>query len=76
VELGQPVPRTHILEDLINLLLPYYASLGAFRRGGRFLTRFAVTTRYPGKNATKRDVTAALRWAKSIRQAARTLLKM
>src|ERR1700676_4969288 len=53
-ELSQPIPRTHILEDLLDLLLPYYRPLGSFRRGMRFLTGFAVATRYPGENATKR----------------------
>jgi len=37
--------------------------------------RFAVATRYPGKNATKREVTSALRWAGKIRMAARMLLE-
>src|ERR1700676_615020 len=54
-ELSQPIPRTHILQDLIALLLPHYPSLGLLRVGARFLTRFAVATRYPGKNATKRQ---------------------
>src|SRR5882724_11558780 len=74
-ERGQPAPRTHILEDLVVLLLPHYPSLRALRKGARFLTRFAVATRYPGKNATKREVTSALRWAAKVRTAARTLLK-
>jgi len=75
-ELGQPVSRTHILEDLVVLLLPYHASVHFFRKGSRFLTRFAVATRYPGKNATKREATSALRWAGRVRTAARTLLKL
>src|SRR5262245_51421622 len=53
VELGQPVPRTHILEDLVVLLLPGHPGLRSLRLGARFLTRFAVATRYPGANATK-----------------------
>jgi HEPN domain-containing protein len=75
-ELGQPVPRTHLLEDLINFLLPHRANLSALRRGARFLTRFAVATRYPGKNATKREATSALRWATKVRKAARTVLNI
>jgi HEPN domain-containing protein len=73
-ELSQPVPRTHILEDLIALLLPYYTSLRSLRRGARFLTRFAVATRYPGTDASKRQAGAALRWAKRVRLACRVLL--
>ena len=73
-ELSRPIPRTHVLEDLIALLLPHHASLGPLRRGARFLTRFAVPIRYPGKNATKRQASAALRVAEKIRKAARSLL--
>src|ERR1700674_1014861 len=62
-ELGQPVPRTHVLEDLIILLMAHHASLSRLRVGAKFLTRFAVATRYPGKNATKRQSASALRWA-------------
>lgn len=69
-------PRTHILEDLIILLLPHHESLRPLRRGARFLTRFAVATRYPGMNATKREATSALRWAGKIRTLARALLKI
>lgn len=75
-ELRQPVPRTHVLEDLIILLMAHHATLGSLRRGGRFLTRFAVATRYPGKNAVKRDAVSAMRWAAKFRTAARTLLKI
>jgi HEPN domain-containing protein len=75
-ELGLPVSRTHILEDLVVLLLPHHATLRSLRKGARFLTRFAVATRYPGRNATKRQATAALRWAGKVRTAARTQLKI
>ena len=75
-ELGRPVPRTHILEHLVVLLVAHHASLRSLRVGAKFLTRFAVATRYPGKNAIKRDAVAALRWAGKVRAAARTLLKM
>jgi HEPN domain-containing protein len=75
-ELGKPVPRTHILEDVVALLLPHHPSLRTHRKGARFLSRFAVATRYPGKNATKREATSSLRWAGKFRTAARTLLKI
>jgi HEPN domain-containing protein len=75
-ELRHPVPRTHILEDLIVSFLSHHASLISLRKGARFLTRFAVATRYPGKNATKREATSALRWADKVRTAARSLLRL
>ncbi len=75
-ELGTPVPRTHILEDLVMVLLSHHSCLSSLRRGARFLTRFAVATRYPGKNATKREGTASLRWAGKFRAVARRLLNL
>ncbi len=44
------------------------------RRGVRFLTEFAVDTRYPGNSADKRQAKAALRWADRTRSAAQALL--
>jgi HEPN domain-containing protein len=73
-ELGLTVPRTHNLDDLLNLLLPHHPSLRTLRRGLIFLTDFAVDTRYPGRNATKRQASAALRWAEKVRTVARQLL--
>jgi HEPN domain-containing protein len=73
-ELGLTVPRTHVLKDLLALLRPHHPSLSPFRRGLTFLTRFAVDTRYPGDNATKRQAAAALRWAERVRAACRALL--
>lgn len=67
VELGLPVPKTHDLGRLRTLLLPHDATLRPFRRGMLFVTTFAVETRYPGENATKRDAAAAVRWAQRIR---------
>jgi HEPN domain-containing protein len=73
-ELGHAIPRTHVLRDLLTLLLPYHASLRSLRRGLIFLTRFAVDTRYPGDKASKRDARAAFRWAGKVRDAVRPLL--
>lgn len=50
-ELGQPVPRTHNLDDVLTLLLPSHGTLRSLKRGLIFLTRFAVDTRYPGEDA-------------------------
>ena len=73
-ELGRPIPRTHILGDLVALLIPYYPLLRSFQRGLKFLTRFAVDIRYPSDWATKRQAASALRWAGEVRAACRTLL--
>jgi HEPN domain-containing protein len=73
-ELGHSIPRTHVLHDLQSLLLPAYPTLRPMQRGMKFLTRFAVATRYPGDTATKRQAKSALRWAKTIRKAVYTHL--
>jgi HEPN domain-containing protein len=75
-ELGLAVPRTHLLKDVLALLVPHHPSLASSRRGLTFLTRFAVETRYPGDNASKRQATSALRWAGKVRQACRNLLRL
>jgi HEPN domain-containing protein len=74
VELGLTVPKTHILDNLLGLLRPHHPTLRSLRRGMGFLTQFAVETRYPGEDATKRQAEAALRWADRVRTEARSLL--
>jgi HEPN domain-containing protein len=73
-ELTLAIPRTHVLNDLLALLLPHHPTLASLRRGLTFLTRFAVETRYPGDSATRREAQAALRWATRVREACRSLL--
>ena len=73
-ELGQTIPRIHYLEELLDRLLPFHRSLRLFRRGLIFLTPFAVDTRYPGDDASKRQAAAALRWAGRVRDACRAIL--
>jgi HEPN domain-containing protein len=73
-ELGLTVPRTHMLRDLVDLIVPHHGELNSLRRGAKFLTRFAVEARYPGESASKREAEAALRWAGRVRETARRLL--
>jgi hypothetical protein len=68
------VPRTHNLNDLLNLLLPHDPTLAFLRRGLRSLTRYAVDTRYPGVRATTRRMKAALRHAERARREIRSRL--
>jgi HEPN domain-containing protein len=72
-ESGQAIPHIHDLEDLLDLLLPAHSTLRSVRRGMAFLTTFAVETRYPGENASKRQARSALRWLESVRDAVRPL---
>jgi HEPN domain-containing protein len=71
---GHVVPKTHNLNDLLNLLLSQDATLAPLRRGLRSLTRYAVDFRYPGERATTRRMQAALRQAERVRQELRARL--
>jgi HEPN domain-containing protein len=73
-ELGQSVPRTHNLNDLLNLLLPHDPTLASLRRGLKGLTRYAVDYRYPGISARTREMKSALRIARRIRSEIRRRL--
>ena len=74
-ESGAPVPRTHELVALHSLVAPHYQIRGLLR-GLKFLTDFAVEFRYPPVRATKRQATAALRWASKVRDACGGLLAL
>ncbi len=66
--------KTHDLGALTASLTPHHSSLRGLRRGLLFLSDFAVTPRYPGEDATKRQASAALRWMRRVRGVVRGLL--
>jgi HEPN domain-containing protein/predicted nucleotidyltransferase len=65
---GLPVPRTHELNALLDLLVPHDAGLEKLRRGLKSLTTYAVTIRYPETFATPGKCRFALRLAGRVRQ--------
>jgi HEPN domain-containing protein len=73
-ELGLVVPRTHELEDLLDLLLPHDTTLAPLRRRLRSLTPYAVNFRYPGVRATTRRMQPAVRHAERVRTELRARL--
>lgn len=73
-EKGAAVPKTHELEDLLDLLLPHDATLAPLRRGLASLSQYAVEYRYPGSRATRRRMEAALRNATRARRELRVRL--
>jgi hypothetical protein len=73
-EAGAQIRRTHDLVDLLQAALQHYIDLRGLRRGLLFLTDYAVDIRYPGRNATTRQMRAALRWAGRTREVCRRLL--
>lgn len=66
-EVGGAAPRTHDLEELLDLLLPHDAALAPLRRALTGLSRYAIDYRYPGLRATTRRMQAALRQARCVR---------
>src|SRR5262249_38640420 len=66
-ETGAPVPRTHDMEDLLDLLLPHDATLAPLRRSVASLTKYAVEYRYPGVRAKTRQMQSALKVAERVR---------
>lgn len=75
-ELGLAVPKTHDLNNLLNLLLTHDGTLAPLRRGLQALSRYAVDYRYPGIRATTRRMEAALRQAERVRQELRDRLSL
>ena len=73
-ELGFRVPRTHNLEDLLDLLIPVDPTFKPLVRVAATLTRYAVDFRYPDDSATGRQAIAAIRRAGTIRRELRTRL--
>lgn len=73
-EEGAPVPRTHDLDNLLDLLLAHDATLKKLRRGLKGLTLYAVEFRYPGFHANARQVQSALRRAERARREIRVRL--
>jgi len=75
-EVGLTIQKTHDLDDLFIAIQPHYPGLRALHRGLVYLSDFAVDIRYPGLSASKRQATAALRWAEQIRTSVRKLLHL
>ncbi len=73
-ELGFHIPRTHDLDDLLDLLLPHDNSLQKLRRGLSGMAEFAVDYRYPGVHANRRKAQSALRLAGRVRREIRLRL--
>jgi HEPN domain-containing protein len=70
-EFGLTVPRTHDLEQLLDLLVPHDSTLRVRRRGLSRLTEYAGDYRYPGAHATSRQTQSALRVARHVREVIR-----
>ena len=73
-EKGVVAPKTHDLDHLLDLLLPYDGTLSTLRRGLDTLNSYAVEYRYPAFRATITRMNAAIRRTEKIRAAVRDRL--
>ena len=73
-EWSLPIPRTHDIPRLIDLLVPTDKTLRSLRRGSKSLTRYAVEYRYPGLHTSLRQAHAAAQTAGLFRKQVRKKL--
>lgn len=71
---GKPIPKTHDLSALLDLVLPLEPLWEVFRPQLEILTSYAVVFRYPGESATRERAKVAVANAKAIRQQIRKSL--
>ena len=76
IEAGIAFPRSHDLEELLDLSLPQEPLWEVFRNQLIDLTTFAVAFRYPGESATRDMAKLAVADCKVIRKAIRNRLGM
>jgi HEPN domain-containing protein/predicted nucleotidyltransferase len=75
-EANIPVPRTHNLEDLLNLIIPTFPAWSSWHPDFSTLSKHAVDFRYPGKSATANDAEHAMKICVQVREAVRETLKL
>lgn len=73
-EAGTHFPKTHDLQQLIQLVLPVEPLWSVLLPAAIHLTRYAVGFRYPGSEATEAEVKKAREDARAIRHKVRTAL--
>lgn len=66
-ESSSPIPRTHILADLLALCLKIDSSFHLLQSDLNVLEGYAVQFRYPGLSADKSEARAAFQAANAIR---------
>ena len=74
VEDGIRFPKTHDLEEVLDLVLPIEPHLGTFRGKLASLTDHAFEFRYPGESATKEEAGAAITSCRAVRKEMRKIL--
>ena len=70
-EANIPFPRTHDLQELLNLIVPVLPAWDVWREDFSKLSEHAVDPRYPGKFATADETAHAMRICDEVRQSVR-----
>lgn len=65
-ETSQPIPRTHVLADLLALCMQIDAGFQLIRAELNILESYAVQFRYPGTSAEKAEAKSAYHTAKIV----------
>ena len=73
-ETNRPVPRTHNLVELLDLIVPVLPAWDRWRNDFSLFTKHAVDSRYPGYFATATDAADAMRICTEVRQVIRAIL--
>lgn len=71
-----PIPRTHRLEDLLDLIIPYIPEWNSWKSDLTTLSNHAVDFRYPGKSATRENMEIAVTKCDVVRQEIRSSLNL
>ena len=75
-EANIPFPRTHDLQELLELIVPTVPSWRVWHADFSVLSEHAVDPRYPGKFATPDDTAQAMRICNEVQRAVREQLKL
>ncbi len=75
-EANIPAPRTHKLEELLNLIVPTIPDWQTWRPDFSTLSNHAVDFRYPGKSASEENAEHAVNTCNMVRDALREALKL
>ena len=71
-----PAPRTHNLDELLDLIVPTLPAWSHWQPDFKIITKYAVEPRYPGDSATTEDTQHAKHICDAVRKAVRTQLEL
>ena len=69
-------PRTHNLQELLDLIVPMLPACSHWQPDFKIIMAYAVDPRYPGDSRTAEDTQHAMSICNAVRQAVRTQLKL